>query len=178
MTRIAILAALAATTAVALADEPTDPLAPARQGLVQCFDPGVGTKTCHAIGAFSFDSDGTITFENTVAIPSDGNALMVKTRSPVTIRGDAVCGPVSKDAIKTASITEKGRRLPVDDANQIRIQLMMVMASRFGKESCTTYKAFKDESYARVTLDGVADPDSSGYIRWVKPDDGYTVVLP
>lgn len=140
--------------------------------------PGVCAKTCRSIGAYSFESDGTIIYESTVALPSDGNVLILKTKSPVTVRGDAVCGLVSRDTIKTASLTEKGRRLPPDDANQVRVQLQMVMASRFGKESCTTFRAFKDESYAKVTLDGVADPDASGYMRWVKPDDGYTVVLP
>jgi hypothetical protein len=178
MKRIAVLAAFAAFPTLLMADAPADPLAPAHQGLVQCYDPNIAAKTCRAIGAYTFESDGTITYETTVALPSDGNVIIMKTKSPVTLRGDAVCGPIDRDAIKTASLTEKGRRLPADDANQIRVQLQIVMAGRFGKESCATYQAFRDASYAKVTLDGVADSDASGYMRWVKPDDGYTVVLP
>jgi hypothetical protein len=177
MKRIAVLAVFAAVPLL-MADGPADPLAAARQGMVQCYDPHTETKTCRAIGAYTFESDGTITNEATVALPSDGNVIIMKTKSPVTLRGDAVCGPIGKDAIKTASLTEKGRRLPADDANQVRVQLQIVMAGRFGKELCTTYRPFHDEFYAKVTVDGVADPDASDYMRWVKPDDGYTVVLP
>jgi hypothetical protein len=63
----------------------------------------------------------------------------------------------------------------MDQANMVRVQVEMSMASRFGKEICTTYEPFKDESYAHVTIDGVNDTESMDYVRWVKPDEGYTV---
>jgi hypothetical protein len=175
------LAGLAATIAAAMlligADVVPDPLAPAHGGMVQCYDPHIEAKTCSAIGAYSFESDGTIQNEATVALPSGRDVLIMKTTTPVTVRDGAVCGPISKDAIKGASITLNGRHLPPDDASQIRVQVMIVMAARMGKQICTTYRAFKDEFYATVTVDGAPDPASSDYVRWVKPDDGYTVVV-
>lgn len=178
MTRIAVLAVSAVAATLLMADSPIDPLAAARLGMVQCFDPHTEAKTCRAIGAYTFESDGTIVNETTVALPSDRNVLIMKTRSPVSVRGDAVCGPISRDAVKSASLTMNGRRLPPDDANQIRVQLQAVMAGRFDKALCTSYRPFRDEFYATVTVDGVVDSEASDYVRWVKPDDGYTVVLP
>lgn len=177
MTRLSTLAAgFAAAMLLVGADTVPDPLAPARDGMVQCHDPRLDTKTCTGIGAYTFESDGTIQNQATFALPSGRDALVVKTTVPVTVRDGAVCGPISRDAIKTASVYLNGRRVPPDDANQIRVQLMAVLAARFGKEICTTYRAFKNEYYAAVTIDGAPDPASSDYVLWVKPDDGYTVV--
>ena len=177
MTRLATCAAaLAAAMLLIAADTVPDPLAPAHSGMVQCYDPNTDVKTCRAIGAYTFESDGTIQNQATFALPSGRDALVVKTTTPVIVRDGAVCGPFSKDAIKSASVFLNGRRLPPDDANQIRVQLMAVMADRFGKEICTSYRAFKDEFYASVKVDGAPDPAASDYVLWIKPDDGYTVV--
>jgi hypothetical protein len=177
MTRLATCAAaVAAAMLLIAADTVPDPLAPAHQGLVQCYDPHTDVKTCRAIGAYSFESEGTIQNEATIALPDGRDTLIMKTTTPVTVRDGAICGPVSKDAIKSASIFLNGRRLPPDDANQIRVQLMAVMADRLGKEICTSYRAFKNEFYASVTIDGTPDSSGSDYVLWIKPDDGYTVV--
>lgn len=173
MNRLAVFAAVAAAILLMGADAP-DPLAPARDGSLQCYSPSTASKTCRAIAGYTFESDGTILNEATVLLSPD-NMVIMRTTSPVEIRGDAVCGPLRKDDIKTAAIFMNGRKLEADQANMVRVQVQASMASRFGKEVCTTYTAFKDEFFARVTIDGVNDYDSSDYVRWVKPDEGYKI---
>jgi hypothetical protein len=171
MSRFAALAATAAAFVLLGADAP-DPLAPARAGSLQCYTPRPAQKTCRAIARYTFSSDGTIVNEAAVLLSPD-NFLVMKTVSPVEIRGNAVCGLLRKDDIKTAAIYMYGRKLEMDDANMVRVQVQLSLATRLGKEVCTTYEPYQDEFYARAAIDGVVD--SLDYVRWVKPDEGYTV---
>ena len=77
MTRLATCAAAIAAAILFIgADTVPDPLAPAHSGMVQCYDPHTDVKTCRAIGAYSFESDGTIQNEATVALPDGRDTLI------------------------------------------------------------------------------------------------------
>ncbi|MGH6870792.1 MAG: hypothetical protein ACREHE_04720 [Rhizomicrobium sp.] len=173
MTRTAALCAAPFLLLLMAADAP-DPLAPARDGSLQCYDPRPLHKTCHALDGYTFDADGTIHNEATVLISPD-EMIVMKTVSPVVVRDGAVCGPVRRADVMSAAIYMQGRKLPQEMAVQVRLKIAAAMTQRFDKEVCTTYAPYQDELYAHVTLDGQPDPESSDYVRWVKPDDGYTV---
>ena len=173
MTRAMAVAAAAACVLLQGADA-ADPLAPARAGSLQCYGPHMVSKTCSALAGYTFNDDGTITDQASVMVSPD-QFIVMKTNSPVTIKGDAVCGALRKADIAAAKIYMHGQMMSPDEAIQVRMQLEAVMAPRFDKEVCTTYQPYNDKFYAHVTIDGVPDPGSSDYVLWVKPDDGYKV---
>ncbi len=163
---ILVLAMQAAAPAVA------DPLAPARIGDLQCYGADPVRRSCRAMGGYSFAADGAILNKAEVVL-QDSPLVTMTTVSPVTVKGAAVCGPLS--GVDKAQIAVRGRRLPEADAAPIRAQLMQSMASTLGQEVCTTYRRSGDWWIAEVTMNGVARPDMGDTLIWVPATAGYTI---
>lgn len=167
-----VMAAVA--VAVAFTAAGADPLAEGLAGKIQCYRPNVEKKTCGALSSYSTRRDGAIL--NTAEVMLSSNPVVVmRTTSTVTVKGEAVCGPVRKQDIDRATITVNGSELPDDKAVAARAQIAGAFKEMFGKEVCTAYVPNGDKFTAQVTLDGKLKPEYAQTVIWVKPEDGYTV---
>ena len=163
-----------AAVAVAFTAAGADPLAEGLAGKVQCYRPNPDKKTCGALSSYSLRRDGAIL--NTAEVMLTANPVLVmRTTSTVTVKGEAVCGPVRKEDIDSATITVNGSALPDDKSVAVKAQIAGAFKDMFGKEVCTTYVPTGDKLTAQVTLDGKLKPEYSQTVIWVKPEDGYTV---
>jgi hypothetical protein len=168
-----VLAGLALSI-VSLSAASADPLSEARDGKLQCYRPDAARKTCAALASYAFDSSGAISNTAEVLLAPQP-VLTMRTVSPVTVKGEAVCGFTRKEDIDNAVFTLNGAALPDEQAAGVRAQILGAMQAMMGKEICTTYVPAGDRLSAQVTLDGVAAPNFSQQVVWVKPEDGYKV---
>ena len=120
-----ILTTFAALTALALADP--DPLAPARAGQVQCYEPDVEQKTCESIGTHRFEHDGRIVSKAEIVINDDMRILLVA-QNEVYIRDGAECssGPLSPDEILSIEIDGEDVNARAVDPVLLRARVGMV----------------------------------------------------
>jgi hypothetical protein len=162
---------LAATGAAA--DGMVDQL---KAGKLQCYGPNTAKRTCAALAGYTFGG-GKIMNQAEVLISTDPVGTM-KTNSPVTIKGDVICGYTSKDDIDAAVIRSEGYVLNEAQAAGVKAQIWTTMAPRAGKEICTTYVPTSGGAYTtRYTVGGKPDSTPSTTVILVDPKDGYRVAL-
>jgi hypothetical protein len=156
--------------AAVLGAAPADPVAPAKQGLVQCYAPDPGKKTCRSMGGYAIQSDGTIL--NTASVLVSPNPLIVmRTSAPVRIKDGAICGVISQADLDQASFTYEGKPLDGEGAAKLRTAIGSAMAPLVGREVCTAFVADGDMLSGQVSLDGVRKPDMDQKVLWVSPAD-------
>jgi hypothetical protein len=153
----------------------SDPLAPARQGQVQCFEPDAANKTCAAIASYAFAADGTINNTSDVLIFPEP-AIVMHITSPVTERGDQVCGPIRNEDIASAQFVIDGQPTSDDNAQTIRAQMREQLAAMIGVEVCSRFVPDGGGFRAVATAGGRPQPDQR--VAWVRPSDGYRVAPP
>lgn len=167
------LAALCLIALPAVAAAPADPLGPARAGKVQCFQPNMIRKTCRSIGAYSFEG-GKINNRAQVLIPAQVPLVMV-VNSPVTVRGQAVCGAIRAEDFATATFTAADQPVGEEPTRKLREVIAGAMAPMIGKEVCTTVTQTGESFHAEATVDGAPKPELAQDVLWVGPADGYRV---
>ena len=150
-----------------------DPLAPARSGELQCYSPKPEKKTCQALAGYTFGANGILNQAEVLLSPDP--LVVLKTVTKVTVSNGAVCGPFRKEEIDAGTIVLNGK--PLDDVRsaKVKAQLVAALATRLGKEVCTTYVASGTGFTATATLDGVADATGPQTVIWVSPSDGFRV---
>lgn len=151
-----------------------DPLANAREGQLQCYKPDTARKSCGALSGYTFNKDGSISNQAQVLL-SPQPLVTMRTVSPVSMKGEAVCGVARKQDIDTATILVDGSPLPEDKAVEARNQISAAMQGLQGQEICTTYVAEGDHLITKITMNGQPKPEFTQTVIWVKPTDGYTV---
>jgi hypothetical protein len=149
------------------------PLDKARDGNLQCYEPNVVRKVCNSLAGYTFENGKILNQAEVLVSPAP--SLVMKTVSPVEIRGDAVCGPVRKKDIETAKILVQGQLLNEVDAKSIKAQLESAFGTRLGKEICTTYRKQGDMLVTEVTIAGLSHPELKETVIWVAPSAGYRV---
>ena len=150
---------------------PSDPLGPARAGLLQCHSPDTARKTCAALAGYTFEVDGRILNQAEVML-TPSPLIVMRNVSPVVVRDGAVCGELA--GLDNAVFTSGGRPVAPAMASMIRAQVSAAFA-QIGKEACTTYTPQGDGLLAQVAVDGVARPELNQPVIWVSPSDGYVV---
>jgi hypothetical protein len=166
---------LVLTAAVlAISAASADPLAEGLAGKLQCYRPDPVKKTCGALSAYSQRRDGAILNSADVML-SPNPVVVMHTLSTVEIKGDAVCGPLRKADIDTATILVNGKELPEEQAVGARAQIATAFQAMLGKEVCTTYVPDGDKLSAKVSVDGTPNPAFTQTVIWVSPADGYKV---
>lgn len=166
---------LAVLATAALADP--NPLAPARDGQVQCYEPDSARKTCHAIGAYRWAEDGAITNDATVAL-GDDPLIILHASAPVYVRDAAECAVNTPAANQITSIEVDGTPLTGAEFDEVRKQVGAAMDQTFamGSEYCSTYHPREDGTLkAIVTIDGELRPDLTSNVLWVRLEDGWRV---
>lgn len=164
------LAALAAPDAA----DPADPLAAARQGMLQCYAPDPARRTCRSLSAYVFGPDGV---ENRaeVLISPDG-PLVMKASTSVRVQGGAVCGPIRAQDIDASEVLFAGRPLGGARAEHAKAELKRGLAALIGAEVCTTFTPTAQGYVTHVTVDGQPAAEmSDSPLMWVKPGDGWRV---
>lgn len=151
-----------------------DVLAPARAGLVQCYEPNELRKTCQSIAAYRQIQGARYVNQATVAVSPNG-PVTLETVTEVVIRNDAVCGSIKSDEIAGGTLRMAGRPLDEDSARPLLERVRQSMAPLIGKEICTAYSPFKGALVTDVTIDGLAMPNGRQRVKWIKATDGYTV---
>src|SRR5262245_25489074 len=117
-----------------------------KAGKLQCYGPNPAKKTCAALSAYTFNG-GTVMNQAEVLISPDPIGTM-KTNSPVTIKGEAICGTLAKKDIDDAIITSGGQVLSAAQAAGVKAQIWSNMAPMAGSELCTFYTAGAGGTYA------------------------------
>lgn len=167
MITLALTLALAAAAPVQAAD----PLAPAREGRLQCHSPDTARKTCAAMAGYTFASDGTILNQSEVMV-NPSPLIVMRDSEPVFIRDGAVCGRLG--GFEDAVFLINGHPTEAATANLLRQQIVAAFAG-FGTEVCTTYVTEGDALRAEVAVDGQRRTDLDQSLIWVSPADGYSV---
>jgi hypothetical protein len=149
-----------------------DPLAPARQGRLQCHEPDLVNRRCGVMSRFEFAMDGTITNVAEFMI-SEQPLIIVTTRTPVTSRGGEVCGDRRMTVVSKVLVDDQ----PATAQEVIDVSAMLAEALQpdFGKQSCSRYSPDGQFLRSQRSVDGVRDPSSDGRILWVDPGAGFTV---
>ncbi len=166
-----ITAALFLALAAPVSLQAADPLAPAREGRLQCHQPDTARKTCASLAGYTFAPDGTILNQAEVML-NPAPLIVMRQEDAVVVRDGAVCGRFG--AFEDAVFTVDGQLAPPAVADAIQGQIAAAFA-QLGTEGCTRYSPQGDGWMAEVSIDSVARPDLNQPVIWVAPSDGYTV---
>lgn len=169
-----MLAAVLMLLAPAGAPDDADPLAPARAGELLCIQPDTTAKTCLAIANYSFAADGTIT--NTLKTMINPMPLItMQTVSNPQVEDGAICAVIKTETFDAAVIEMDGAAASPEVDAAIRPKLQAAVAPLAGKKACQKIHPDGDHLTSDVTMDGVAQPDRTRTVLWIKPDEGYRV---
>ncbi|ATY31484.1 hypothetical protein [Sphingomonas psychrotolerans] len=153
-----------------------DPLAAAKAGKLQCANPNVEKKTCFSLTSYKVNSDGSFVTTTTVMVRPQPVVTM-EVKSAGTIKDGALCAPILTSDFEAASLQVDGKPADPAMASPIRAQVVTSIAPLAGKMGCTREVPEGAMSRAEVMLDGVARPELSQRLLWVKPGDGYKLGL-
>lgn len=166
-----ITLALTLALAVPAPIEAADPLAPARDGKLQCHTPDKARKTCSALAGYTFAADGTIANQAEVML-NPSPLIIMRDEAPVVVRDAAVCGPMV--GFEDAVFTIDGQPADPATAGMIRAQVTAAF-SQLGTEGCTRYSPQGEGWLAEVSIDGQPRAEFNQPVIWVSPSEGYTV---
>jgi hypothetical protein len=164
-----VLASAAGRAAAAL----PEPLGPASEGRLQCFEPNAAAKTCRSTASYRPAGDIILNLAS-VMVSSDPVTVM-RTVTPVQVVDGAVCGTLRARHIGEAEIQVDGQRLEPEEAARVRQQLVTDMASVLEKRICTTFTADGDGWTVKATIDGAPQTGLEQRVIWVGAQDGWRV---
>lgn len=162
--------------ALALAAQ-SDPLAPARDGMVQCYDPAPAEKRCRAMGSYEFLPDGTIMSLSANRL-QDTPPVVMFARSAVALRDGKECTVRPFTAAEIEGVQVAGQPLPDAALAGVRDQIISALPAVMtsGAPMCSTYTANADGTLtATVDIEGVAHPEFTSTLRWVDPAEGWRI---
>lgn len=169
-----MLLSILVAAAIGSSGAPTsaNPLVLAENGGRQCYRPDVQKKTCQSIASYRLTGPGT--YENIALIPVGANATL-ETRTPVVIKGSAVCGVIRGQDTIAGTLRVGGRVIEPEKARRILDRIANAMAPLADKEICTTYVPAGTDLMAKVFIGGSYRSDHDETVKWISPTDGYTV---
>lgn len=170
MSMLVLLMAAAAAGAASAAVPAADPLAPARQGKVQCYQPDTAARTCASFGGYRFLPDGAIVNDAEVML-APSPLISIRTADPVTVRDGKVCGYLGR--IEDMRVLVAGAPADEKTAALVQAELRKGMARFAGKEICSTYSWTGSWFESAATVAGVPDEGMARRVIWVLPSDGY-----
>ncbi|HYD86192.1 MAG TPA: hypothetical protein VEA80_01840 [Vitreimonas sp.] len=149
-----------------------DPVARAREGVIECLGPDRVARTCAAISNYRVLEGGEIANDAAVHIQNDPTVIMYGT-STLYVRDGMLCERVLRSTIDAARITIDGQPAPEDVAQSIRAAFWKALAGV--TEICSRYTADGDGAAVAIYFDGVVQPELADRAIWVRPEDGYTI---
>jgi hypothetical protein len=126
--------------------------------------------------SYKMNSDGSFVATTTVMVAPQPVVTM-EVKSAGAVKDGAFCAPILSSDFEAASVQVDGK--PADPAmvSAIRAPVVASIVPLAGKMGCTREVPDGAMSRAEVTLDGVARPELSQRVLWVKPGDGYKLGL-
>lgn len=170
MLLIAVL--IASSVGIPHSGASADPIARANGGELQCYRPNVERKTCQAIASYRQTGPGT--YINTALLPL-GEGATLETRSPVAIKGGAVCGSITRQEILAGTLRAPNEVITPEMAKPFLERVADAISPIMGKEICTKYEPSGGDFTAKASIDGVYQPAKDSIVKWIAPTDGYTV---
>jgi hypothetical protein len=149
-----------------------DPIARANGGELQCYRPNIEKKTCQSVASYRRTGPGT--YINTALLPL-GDGATLETRTPVLIKGDAVCGSITRRQVLAGTVRAANQIIAPERAKPLLESVADAISPLFGKEFCTRYEPSGADFIAKASIDGVYQPDKDTIVKWIAPTDGYTV---
>jgi len=168
-----IIAAIMSILAGATAAD-AGPLAPAAEGMVQCYEPDDLARTCRSIAGYRLITGGTYANDAAVLISPTKNVILEIT-SPVEVKNGAVCGTARAKDVLDGRLRAAGSLVPQDKAAPALAQLVTALAAIIDKEVCTFYTPKDGVFIARASIDGIDRPELNQRVKWIKPSEGYKV---
>jgi hypothetical protein len=149
-----------------------DPIARSNGGELQCYRPNVEKKTCQSIASYRRTGPGT--YVNNALLPL-GDDVTLETHSPVVIKGDAVCGSITRQEILTGTLRVHNQVIAPETAKPLLDRAADAISAFFDKEICTRYEPSGADFTAKASIDGTYQPGKDSIVKWIAPADGYTV---
>lgn len=162
--------AIAALSQPAYANE--DPLAPAKEGKLWCYEPDSQNKTCHSFSRFEWDSSGTIWEEDEIAF-SANPLVSMKIRATTTLEGIAICQVIAEETFQNAVFMVEGKPATTDEDMAYREQYGRRFASFYGKKFCVEISPYENIFITQVAIDGTPYPSATSRLKWISSDEGY-----
>lgn len=151
-----------------------DPLAPAREGMAQCYTPNKAARTCRALATYEFHADGTITNSAEVLV-NPAPLVVMHSAAPVFIRGEAECGDTDPESVDYRFEID-GRPADSPTSAQLRAAIVAAFDQLPDGEFCTVYVPNGDGFLTGVvTINGERWPEGDDTVLWVDPADGWKV---
>lgn len=162
-----LLALLQVSTAAA-----ADPLAPARQGKLQCTLPDPVKKSCMAISRY--EPDGERSYLNiTQSLISGEPNMMLEFKSPTVIEGDAACGIMDRREMDEAILTASGAPVPSALRKQITDSIIAQVEADLGKKACTRIRREGGVLLQYLEMNGEPRPQHTMRVSLIDPAEGY-----
>lgn len=150
-----------------------DPLAPARDGKLQCHEPDLVNRRCDVLAHYEFATDGAITNVSQFML-TEKPLTVVTTRTPLTVRNGEVCGDRKMSVVSQVLID--GQPATAQEVTDVSAMMALALQSESGKQSCSRYRPDGQFLRSERFVDGVRDPDTDGIILWVDPGSGFSVL--
>jgi hypothetical protein len=143
----------------------------ARSGLLECEAPNAAAHTCRGMSRYVFNADGSVdVFAEQVISPSEHiNSLFHQRLSQ---SGGSFCGAVNDALFDTAMVTV--RSAPASEDLTARVRAFLKQNALHGQQ-CESYQAEGAGFLARISIDGVDQPQFAHPVVFVGSTDGYRV---
>lgn len=167
-----MIASLLLLAATAAAGQTADPVAPARQGKIQCVLPNQDKKTCLGMTSYRISGDGYESATRLFLAPTPLITMEIRTRG--TVKDGQFCETISLADFQNGKVLVNGA--PADEATSsaVKSQMAAAVSSLDGKASCTAIKPAEGGLLLNeLTIDGAVRSDLSQKFVWVGDKDGY-----
>ena len=165
---------LALTAVAGGADTPSNPLAPAMAGQLECTRPDDQKKTCRTISSYRLVEGATYSSTATILISPDGPVTLEAT-VPATVKAEWVCGVMKAEDLSSGKLRVAGTLLDDAQAAPLLARMATALSSVMNKEICVTYTSTAEGLIEKVIIEGVYQADQDEMVEWVRPDAGYVV---
>lgn len=150
-----------------------DPLAPAREGKIQCILPNKEKKLCAGTTSYRIAPDGS--YESTSKLllaPTPLITMEVRTRG--AIKDGKICEPVRIADFQAGTVYVNGAAADDATAGAVRGNLASAVAALDGKTACSAIKpADGGLLLNELAIDGAVRTDLSQKFIWVDAKEGY-----
>lgn len=158
----------------AAAKRHANPLEPAERGFIECGRPNDARKTCQSMSTYEALGQGRYT-DTTVALISNDGPTLIQLTVPATLKSGMVCVKMRPSLYAKSKLIVGDRPLSSREAAPILAAISRLPETFPNKEVCTSYFSSFGEVAAKAVIDGVPKPGLSKRVKWVRPNDGYTV---
>lgn len=170
-----IVAALSALLGLAsLTQAGDDPLAPARQGMMRCYDPDRAAKTCRHTIRYLFQPDGRIVGDEVVTMQETPRIVMHMQATETVVDG-MVCEKFVPEDYRTARFTIDGVEVPDEELEDWQGAAIDVNVVRPGQTMCLRSQLVGDVYRNQGFVDGKPMGPADWTWIWVDPAEGWRV---